>query len=57
MPRTCLSFTVLRLKLMRDILAPLPRRRRIGGRVQKDFPELGKIGTNPVEIRIPARHG
>src|SRR5215471_15700400 len=57
MPRTCLSFTVLRLKLMRDILAPFPGGRKIGARVQKDFPELGKIGPNPVNLRMPARHG
>src|SRR6266403_3445621 len=43
-PRSCLSFALLRLKLTRDIFAPDPTC-KVGGRVQEAFPELGKIRT------------
>src|SRR5436305_5198550 len=50
MPRSFLSFALLRLKVTRDIQCPLPDI-RVAGRVQEAFPEFGKIGANPVNPR------
>jgi hypothetical protein len=45
-PRSCLSFTRLRLKLTRNIFAPHPAC-KVKGMVQEAFPELGKIRITP----------
>src|SRR3954451_18406401 len=46
-PRSFLSFTLLRLKVTPDIDDPCPAG-KVAARVQKTFPELGKIRGNPV---------
>ena len=43
-PKSFLSFPLLRLKLKANIMVPLPARRLYKG-VQEPFLELGKIGT------------
>ena len=50
-PRSFLSFTLLRLKLTRDISVPRPRG-QARGRVQEAFLELGKIQTIPANFTI-----
>src|SRR3954447_5939047 len=42
-PRSCLSLTLLRLKLTRDIVASPPPAGNLPVRVHQPFPELGKI--------------
>ena len=43
-PKSFLSFPLLRLKLKANIMVPLPARKLYKG-VQEPFLELGKIGT------------
>src|SRR5262249_28532644 len=50
-PRTCLSFARLRLRLMLAICATHPARNLVP-MVQEAFLELGKIGTTSVETRV-----
>jgi hypothetical protein len=50
-PRSCLSFAVLRLKLTRDMFAPGPAW-KVEGRVQEAFPGLGRIGTAAQILRL-----
>ena len=54
-PRSFLSFALLRLKVTPDIFVPYPAG-KVKRRVQKAFPELGKIRGNAVNLRAEARH-